>query len=269
MTTDENSSSSAKPLALVTGASSGIGQAFARRLAVRGYDLIVSGRRQDRLDVLADEFPGAKVRTMVGDLASPDGLKALVDICSGEAIDLLVNNAGVAHYMAFVDLPPEKAAELLQVKVVAPTMLARAAAPGMIARGSGAIVNVAGMLAFSGPAPLGPSPGRATYVGALAYAVALSQALHQELAPNGIKVQALCPGIVVTEFHERQGMDLSAFPRMSADDVVTASLRGLELGEVVCAPGLTDAGRLEAVFQADLAAFHGQAPALAERYQET
>ncbi len=145
---------------------------------------------------------------------------------------------GVAHYMPFADLPADKASELLHVKVVAPTMLARAAVPGMIARGGGTIINVSGMLAFSGPAPLTQLPlRRAVYTGALAHIVALSQALHEELKSQGLRIQALCPGVVATEFHERQGLDLSAVPRMSADDVVTASLRGLALGEVYCAPG--------------------------------
>src|SRR6185295_13616839 len=92
---------------------------------------------------------------------------------------------------------------------------------------------------------------RAVYTGTLAHLVALSQALHEELKSHGLRVQALCPGVVATEFHERQGFDLSAVPRMSAEDVVTASLRGLTLGEIVCAPGLERFDLLDAVFQAD------------------
>jgi uncharacterized protein len=95
----------------------------------------------------------------------------------------------------------------------------------------------------------------------------MTQALHEELTSQGLKLQVLCPGVVATEFHERQGLDLSAVPRMSAQDVVTASLRGLELGEVVCAPGVEDASLLQAVFQADLAAFGAQSTELATRYQ--
>ncbi len=148
--------------------------------------------------------------------------------------------------------------------VAAPTLLTRAAAPGMVARGEGTIINVAGMLAFSGPAP---AQGRATYVATLAHLVALSQALHQELKSQGLRIQVLCPGVVATEFHERQGMDLSAVPRMSAEDVVSASLRGLALGEVVCAPGVERSELLDAVFGADLAVFAAQAPQLAQRYR--
>ena len=202
----------AKPLALVTGASSGIGLAFARRLGNLGYDLIVVGRRREWLDTLATELTGSVVRPVVADLGTDIGVDAVADLCAREPILLLVNNAGVAHYMAFTKLPADKASELLHVKVLAPTMLARAAAPGMVARGHGTIINVAGMLAFGAPAPLGQMPGRAVYVATLAHIVALSQALHEELKANGLKVQALCPGVVTTEFHERQGMDLSALP---------------------------------------------------------
>ncbi len=255
-------------LALVTGASSGIGRAFARRLGAEGYDLIVTARRRDRLEELVAALPGVTVRPLAADLGTAAGVDAVAAMCAAEPLDLLINNAGVAHYMPFADLPVDKAGELLQVKIVAPTMLARAAVPGMVTRGAGTIVNVSGMLAFSGPAPLERLPlRRAVYTGALAHIVALSQALHEELKGQGLRVQALCPGVVATEFHERQGLDLSAVPRMSADDVVTASLRGLALGEVVCAPGVENADLLDAVFQADLAAFAGQSPQLATRYR--
>jgi short-subunit dehydrogenase len=255
-------------LALVTGASSGIGRAFAQRFGAEGYDLLVVGRRRDRLEELVAAFPDAEVRPMVADLGSDTGVQAVADACAAEPITILVNNAGVAHYMPFAELPAGQADELLHVKAVAPTMLARAAVPGMVARGEGTIINVSGMLAFSGPASLEQLPlRRAVYTGTLAYTLALSQVLHAELESQGLRVQALCPGVVATEFHQRQGLDLSAVPRMSADDVVTASLRGLELGEVVCAPGVERSALLEAVFQADLAAFGAQAPQLAERYR--
>jgi uncharacterized protein len=255
-------------LALVTGASSGIGQAFAQRLAADGYDLIVTGRRLDRLEELAARLTSVKVQPVSADLATDEGVDAIAAVCAEQPLTMLVSNAGVAHYMPFAELPADKARELVHVKALAPVLLARAAVPGMLARGEGAIINVSGMIAFSGPAPLAQVPlRRAVYAGTLANLVALTQALHEELAPAGLKVQVVCPGVVATEFHERQGMDLSAVPRMSAEDVVTASLRGLELGEVVCAPGVADAGLLAAVFQADLAAFGGQSPELARRYQ--
>lgn len=255
-------------LALVTGATSGIGRAFALRLGAEGDDVIAVGRRRDRLEQLAAALPNIKVRSVVADLGTDAGVETIASVCATEPVTVLVNNAGVAHYMPFVDLPADKATELLHVKVVAPTMLARAVAPGMVARGHGTIINVSGMLAFSGPASLEQLPlRRAVYTGTLAHLVALSQALHEELKSHGLRVQVLCPGVVATEFHERQGLDLSAVPRMSADDVVTASLRSLQLGEVVCAPGVENRELLAGVFTADLAAFRAQVPQLAERYR--
>jgi hypothetical protein len=169
--------------------------------------------------------------------------------------------------MPLADLPAERARELVKVKVLAPTLLARAAVAGMRQRGRGAIISVAGMIAFSGPAPHTQLPRRAVYAGTLAHLVAMSQTLSAELTGTGVRVEVVCPGVVATEFHEVQGMDLSAVPRMSAADVVTAALRGLELGEVVCAPGVEDASLLDTVFNADLAAFAGQSPELATRYR--
>lgn len=257
-----------RPLALVTGASSGIGQAFARRLGRDGYDLIVAGRRRERLDALVAELSNVEVRPVIADLGTDAGIEEIATICEREQLSLLVNNAGVAHYMPFTKLQADKANELLHVKVVATTMLSRAAAPGMVSRGGGIIINVSGMLAFSGPASREKLPlQRAVYTGALAYIVALSQTLHEELKSEGVQVQALCPGIVATEFHERQGIDVSAVPRMSAEDVVAASLRGLELGEIVCAPSVENAELLDLVFKANLNAFGAQSPSLAHRYR--
>jgi short-subunit dehydrogenase len=257
-----------KRLALVTGASSGIGRAFALRLGAEGDDLIAVGRRLDRLNELVTLLPNVNVRPLVADLDTREGVKAVADVCAHEALTLLVNNAGVAHYMPFTDLPVEKAQEILQVKVIAPTLLAHAATPGMVKRGGGAIINVAGMIAFSGPASIEKVPvRRVVYCGSLAYLVAFSQTLHEEQKSNDLRVQVLCPGIVATEFHIRQGQDLSAVPRMSAEDVVSASLQGLTLGEVVCAPGIEKAELLNAVFQADLTAFGAQSPQLAMRYR--
>ena len=147
-------------LALVTGASSGIGQAFAQRLAADGYDLVAVGRRVDRLEELAASLSGVTVRTVAADLSTDEGVDAIAEMCASEPVTMLVNNAGVAHYMALAELPADKARELVHVKVVAPTMLARAAVPGMLARGEGTIINVAGMLAFSGPAPQAALPRR-------------------------------------------------------------------------------------------------------------
>ena len=256
-----------RKLALVTGATSGIGRAFAERLAADGYDLVIAGRRRERLEAFADSHPDVEVRIVVSDLSTGVGVDTVTEICASEPLTMLVNNAGVAHYMPLAELPADKARELVNVKVLAPTMLTRAVVAGMQERGEGTIINVSGMIAFSGPAPHSQMPRRAVYGGSLAYSLAMSQILSAELEGTGVRVQVVCPGVVATEFHERQGMDLSAMPRMTADDVVTASLRGLELGEVVCAPGVERPDLLQAVFDADLAAFGGQSPKLAQRYQ--
>lgn len=253
-------------LALVTGATSGIGRAFADRLAAQGYDIVAVGRDSARLDALVADHPEVTIRAVVADLSTARGIDSVVAVAAAEPVDILVNNAGVAHYMPLADLPADKAAELVHVKVLAPTLLARAVLGGMLERADGVIVNVAGMIAFSGPAPSSVMPRRAVYAGALADLLAFSQTLSAELEGTGVRVQALLPGVVATEFHSRQGLDLSSVPRMSAQDVVTASLRGLELGEVVTAPGVEDAGLLDAVFTADLAAFGGQSTQLASRY---
>ncbi|WP_433435794.1 SDR family NAD(P)-dependent oxidoreductase [Nonomuraea sp. CA-141351] len=254
-------------LALVTGATSGIGRAFAERLATDGYDLIAVGRNTDRLKELVDAHPEVTVRPVTADLSTVAGIDTVAQTAAAEPVDLLVNNAGVAHYMALADLPADMATELVHVKILAPALLTRAALTGMQQRGTGTIVNVAGMIAFSGPAPSSVMPRRAVYAGALANLLTFSQTLSAELEGTGIRVQALLPGVVATEFHTRQGMDLSAIPRMSADDVVTASLRGLALGEVVTAPGVENDDLLQAVFAADLAAFGAQSPTLASRYR--
>jgi short-subunit dehydrogenase len=254
-------------LALVTGATSGIGKAFAERLAADGYDLVIVGRRKERLEEFAESHPEVKVRAVAADLSTGAGVDTVAEICATEPLTMLVNNAGVAHYMPLAELPADKATELVNVKVLAPTMLTRAVVAGMQERGEGTIINVAGMIAFSGPAPHSQMPRRVVYGGSLAYLVAMSQTLSAELEGTGVNVQVVCPGVVATEFHERQGLDMSRVPRMTADDVVTASLRGLELGETVCTPGVEDAGLLDAVFQADLAAFGAQSPELAKRYR--
>lgn len=203
-------------LALVTGATSGIGRAFAERLARQGYGLVIVGRREGRLAEFASAHPETAVRTLAADLSTEEGVAAVATVCAAEPLTMLVNNAGLAHYMPLADLPADKARELVHVKTVAPTMLTRAAVVGMQARGEGAIINVSGMIAFSGPAASSVMPRRAVYAGGLAFVVAMSQTLSAELEGTGVRVQVLCPGVVATEFHERQGMDLSAVPRMSA-----------------------------------------------------
>ena len=256
-------------LALITGATSGIGKAFAERLVALGYDLILVGRNQDRLEAFAASHPYRKIEAVVADLSTDEGIQMVSQWCATEPLTMLINNAGVAHYMPFDELPVNKIREVLQVKTMAPTLLSHAAVSGMKARGQGAIINVAGMIAFSGPTPATTMPRRTVCGGCLAYLVSMTQLLGAELEGSGVTVQVLCPGVVATEFHTRQGLDLSTVPRMSAEEVVPASLRGLELGEVVTAPGVEDPGLLEAIFRSERAAFSAQTPQLVTRYRDS
>jgi short-subunit dehydrogenase len=257
-----------RPLALVTGASSGIGEAFARRLARDGWDLALVARRRDRLQALAGALSPAKVEIIEADLGTDDGVARVVACAAGKPLAMLVNNAGLAHYMPFVDLPEEKASELVRVNVLAPTLIARATLPGMVKRGKGTVVNVASLLAWSGSANFPGFPKRAVYAGTGSYIVTFTEILANELAGTGVRVQALCPGVVKTEFHTRQGMDLSSRPRMEPDDVVQASLAGLELGEIVCVPPLEDADAVKRVQEGNGGMLKAaQNTKLAERYR--
>jgi len=235
----------------VTGASSGIGAAYAERLAGDGWDVIVVARRRDRLEAFSERFgQDVEVQVVEADLATTPGLEAVTDVAATVPIDLLVNNAGLAHYMPFSELAASSAAELVDLNVLAPVLLSRAVLPGMIERGSGAVVNLASLLAFSGGWDNPHLPSRAVYAGSRSFVLTFTQLLAAELAGTGVRVQALCPGVVRTEFHSRQGMDLSGRPRMEPEDVVTASLVDLDRGVVVSIPGLDDLGRFESILAA-------------------
>ncbi len=245
-------STSRRPLALVTGASSGIGAEFARQLARRGYDLLLVARRADRLDALASDLAahGAQAQTMACDLTRREDRRDIESLLAREPVALLVNNAGFGAYMPFVDLDPDVAEEQIALQSVAVARLSRAALPGMIGRGSGTIINVSSRLAWSGPASGPTLPKRANYAATKAYVNTFTQILAQELEGTGVRVQALCPGVVFTEFHMRQGIDPKRFPPeivMPAEDVVRASLEALDRGEVFCVPALDDVQHLATI----------------------
>ncbi len=251
--------------ALVTGASSGIGVAFAERLARDGWDLVLVARRRDRLEDLAARL-GSGATVLVADLADADSLASVEE--AARDVDLLINNAGFGAYQAFVELDPAVADDLIDVHIRAVVRVTRAALPGMIARGNGGVITIASLLAFSGTVT-GPLPQRAVYAGAKSFQVTFTQVLAAELEGTGVRVSVCCPGVVATEFHDVQGMDMSKMPRMSASDVAQAALTALANGEVLCAPGLEDPALLEAIGAAQRSVMAAtRAPTLASRYKE-
>jgi short-subunit dehydrogenase len=227
----------ARPLAVVTGASSGLGETFARALAARGHDLILVARRRDRLDVLARDLGGggASVSVAQHDLSDPAEVDALVRRIrqEGRAVALLVNNAGFGRYAACtgVDVPTMR--KLVQVNVEAPMILAREIGADMFAGAGGAIVNVASTAGFQ------PVPHFSVYAATKAFVLSLSESMHVELKPK-VKVLAVCPGFTKTEFHDAAGglaNHLMRFPAMDPARVVRMTLRALDRGRAVLVPG--------------------------------
>ncbi len=222
------------PVALVTGASAGLGVEFARQLSKRGHRLVLAARRKERLEEMAAELGNARAAAI--DLSKPEAVTELIaDIeGAGEDVDLLINNAGFGLIGRFAELDAKREREMIDLNVGALTDLCRAVAPRMIARKSGGILNVASTAAFQ------PGPKMAVYFATKAFVLSLSEALHEELKPHGIKVSCLCPGPTRTEFGEVAGFGgNSLFDRvaMRADDVVRQGLNGLDRNRAVVVTG--------------------------------
>jgi uncharacterized protein len=234
--------SSPKGLALVTGASSGIGAVFARKLAAQGYNLVLTARREALLRALADELQAKhalQVEVLPADLGTLDGIRLVEErIASLPELELLVNNAGFGVIGPFSEVPVERSVEMLMVHDQATVRLTRAALPGMIARKHGGVIIVSSTAAFL---PLG---GNVMYTSTKAFLNAFTQSLAYELEGSGVKVEALCPGFTYTGFHdtpEFAGDDYRAripkFLWMMADEVVDQSLWALAHGRVIFIPG--------------------------------
>jgi short-subunit dehydrogenase len=239
-----------QPRAIVTGATSGIGKAFASRLARDGHDVIAHGRRRNRLEALATELRaqhGVKVDVLIADLAREDGVRTVENVLSDDKpVDFLVNNAGFTHLAPFDELDVAAVEAMIRVHVLALTRLSHAALPGMMERGQGTIINVSS----DGVFVTYPAAEMVTYAATKAYVNTFTRALHRLAGPRGVRVQALCPGFVTSEILERHEISFHdwGIPDdvvMSADDQVTCSMKALELGEVVCVPTLDDAGLLD------------------------
>jgi short-subunit dehydrogenase len=229
--------------ALVTGASSGIGATYADRLARRGYDLILVARDGSRLQRLAKQLSGltgVKTQILQADLTIPADLwKVEERLRSDEAITVLVNNAGITAPRQIVGADADRLEAAIQLNILAVTRLASAAATGFAARRNGSIINLASVLA------LAPEISSAVYSGSKAYVLNFSQALHQELSPSGVRVQAVLPGLTRTEIWERSGIDVNTLPQdkvMAVGEMVDAALAGFDQGELVTIPSLPDVG---------------------------
>jgi short-subunit dehydrogenase len=231
--------------ALVTGASSGIGEAMARRLAISGTHLVLVARDQVKLDKLADElddYHGVDIEILPADLSDPIQL-AVVErrlAAATDPVDLLVNNAGFGFHGAFAEVPVGNLEAEIQVNVVAVLRLAHAAARAWRDRPSGGDGPVGGILNVSSTASFQPLPFMANYAGTKAWVTSFSQALHEELKADGIVVTCVCPGITRTAFPAKAGL-VRAVPSVlsqSAEDVAAAGLAAVGHGRAVVVSGV-------------------------------
>lgn len=229
-----------RPTALVTGASAGIGRAFAEGLAQRDYDLVIVARDTARLEALQKELASAHGTT--SEVLSAD-LGDLTDLAAVEArladadrpIDLVINNAGFGTLGKFHELPIDREQQEIALNVLALTRLTHAALGPMTSRGSGGVINVASIAAFQ------PTPMNATYGATKAFVSSLSQAVHEELKGTGVNCMVLCPGFTRTEFQERAGIDSSDVPDFlwqEASTVVDYALKAFTKGKAMCVPGV-------------------------------
>jgi len=222
------------PVALITGASAGLGVDFARQLSADGARLVLVARRLDRLEALAAELGNA--RAVALDLSQPGAaVRLLADLAAhGEHVDLLVNNAGFGAGGKVAELDVGRLRQMIDLNCGVLTELTRLALPGMVERGRGGILNVASTAAFQ------PGPGAAVYYATKAYVLSFTEALHEELAGTGVHVTALCPGPTATEFFDvaayGQSSKLEKFAMASAP-VVAAGLRGVSVNQPVVIPG--------------------------------
>ena len=221
--------------ALVTGATAGIGAAFARQLAGRGSDLVLVARDAARLESKAQQLRsyGVQVEVLPADLADDEGC-ALVEKRCAAGVDVLVNNAGLGTTGAFHEVALADEEHLLRLNVRAVLRLTHAALAPMVARGSGAIVNVSSVAGFA------PGSRSATYSASKAWVTNFSESLHLQYADRGVRVLALCPGFTRTEFHARAEMDTSGIPDrlwLDAEDVVRVGLSDLDKGKSLSVPG--------------------------------
>ncbi|MBO9538030.1 SDR family oxidoreductase [Herbaspirillum sp.] len=254
--------------ALITGASSGIGALYADRLAQRGYDLILVARNRERLNALASSIStrtGRAVEVLQADLNNRVELAQVEDKLRQDAsITLLVNNAGIGTHTPLLQSDVEKMTRMVELNVTAPMRLAYAAAPGFVARGRGAIINIASIVAIA------PEILNGVYGGSKAFVLAFSQSLQHELNGQGVRVQAVLPGATATDFWALGGLPVEHLDTsivMRAEDLVDAALLGFERGEQVTIPSLHAEEKWDAYEAARRAmANHLSSNTVAQRY---
>jgi len=223
------------PTALVTGASSGIGAAFARALAARRYDLVLVARREPELQAIASELSATGIRAEIcmQDLLAPDAVERVV--ATAPAIDLLINNAGFGDYGPFADSDPDKQLRMVQLNVTVLVALTQRYLPSLVERGAGGIINVSSIAGFV------PLPYMATYAATKAFVLSFSEALWAEVKDRGVTVLALCPGATRTEFHEVAGFETNESGELdrgaTADEVVAAALSAYDAGRASAVAG--------------------------------
>lgn len=237
---------SSRRIAVVTGASSGIGSVYADRLARRGYDLLLVARRGDRLLELATKLELAyaiKAETLVADLEKEDDLARLETVLAGHpAIRVLVNNAGIARLSPVAETPMKDALSQIALNITALTRLTHAVLPAFKGRNEGVIINIASVLAVHA------LPVSSVYSGTKAFVLNFSRGLQQELASTGVRVQVVLPAATATDLWDISGVPLAALPQetvMSAEHLVDAALAGFDQGESVTWPSMADAGHWE------------------------
>jgi hypothetical protein len=227
-------------LAVVTGASAGIGREFSVQLAGRGHDLLVVARDRARLQALAAELEGRfkiKVEPFAADLSREHEIERLAGrVAAAADLSLLVNNAGFGTRGTLLETDPEGQAQMLRLHTVAPMKLTTVALPILVRRKGGAVINVSSIASFI------YSAGNVNYCATKAYLTTFTEGLAAELAGTGVQAQALCPGFTITEFHQRKAerpSNLPAFMWVSAERVVRESLRSLDRGgPTICVPGV-------------------------------
>ena len=229
-----------KQTALITGATSGIGAAYASRLAKDGYDLILTGRRSEKINALAAELSESYdsiVDVNLIELSDSEQVDAFVNRIKERNIHLLINNAGFGTTKFFHQEPLERQEQMVSAHILAHMKIIYAILPAMIQKGAGVIINISSSGAFL------PSPKTVTYSGTKAFLVAFTECLHMELEGTGVQVQVVCPGLTRTEMHSRLGipdeytLDWGPFRWISPQEVVNCSMRCLEKKKVLCLPG--------------------------------